>query len=301
MQRRALHADEAGGARDVAAEAADLRHQVLALEHLPRFPQRQPHQVLAAVAAGHGRHHRAHVLRQHVGIDHRLRVAPGQDHQPLHVVAQLAHVAGPVVRLQHGHGVLADEPARQAGAERDLLHEIFDQQRDVLATLGQRRHPDRHHGEAVVEVLAELAGRDLRFDVAAGRRDDADVDLYLVAAADPLEGLLHQHPQDLVLSLARHVGDLVDEQRAAMRLLQRAHLACLAVGGLLDAEQLDLHALRHHRGRVDDDEGTVGPGRVGMDRACGQLLAGAGGTDNQDAAVGRRDLLHRLAQLVDGG
>ena len=34
MQRRALHADELGGARDVAAEAADLRHQIFTLEHL---------------------------------------------------------------------------------------------------------------------------------------------------------------------------------------------------------------------------------------------------------------------------
>ena len=34
MQRRAFHADEGGGARDVAAEAAHLRQQVLALEDL---------------------------------------------------------------------------------------------------------------------------------------------------------------------------------------------------------------------------------------------------------------------------
>ena len=77
----------------------------------------------------------------------------------------------------------------------------------------------------MIEVLAELAGGDLGFDVAAGRGDDAHVDLHLVGAADALEGLLDQHAQDLVLGLARHVGDLVDEQRAAMRLLERADLA----------------------------------------------------------------------------
>ena len=33
----------------------------------------------------------------------------------LDVVAQLTHVARPVVRLQHGHGILADHALRQAG------------------------------------------------------------------------------------------------------------------------------------------------------------------------------------------
>ena len=37
MQRRALHADEFGGARDVSGESADLGDQVVALEHFPRL------------------------------------------------------------------------------------------------------------------------------------------------------------------------------------------------------------------------------------------------------------------------
>jgi hypothetical protein len=123
------------------------------------------------------------------------------------------------------------------------------------------------------------------------------VDLHLVGAADALEGLLHQHAQDLVLGLARHVGDLVDEQRAAVRLLERADLARLPVDHLLDAEQLKLHALRHHRGRVDDDERPVGAGRVAVrSRAASSLPAPA--SDDEDAAVGRRALLDRRPQLV---
>ena len=43
MQRRALHADEFGSARDVAAEPADLSHQIFALEDLAGFAQRQSH------------------------------------------------------------------------------------------------------------------------------------------------------------------------------------------------------------------------------------------------------------------
>ena len=90
--------------------------QIFALEHLARVAQRQAHQVLAAIAVRHARHHRADVLRQHRWpmID-GIRLAARQDHQPLDVVAQLAHIAGPVMRLQHRHRVVADLALRQAG------------------------------------------------------------------------------------------------------------------------------------------------------------------------------------------
>src|SRR5262249_40464800 len=86
VQSRALHADEFSRAGNVAPEPADLSDQVFALEHLAGVAQRQPHEMFAAVAAGHGGNHGTHVLRQHVGVDHRLRIAAGEDHEPLHVV-----------------------------------------------------------------------------------------------------------------------------------------------------------------------------------------------------------------------
>src|SRR5215470_6502257 len=48
VKGRPLHADEFGGARDVAAEPADLSKQVFTLEDLARITQRQAHQLLAA-------------------------------------------------------------------------------------------------------------------------------------------------------------------------------------------------------------------------------------------------------------
>ena len=127
--------------------------------------------------------------------------------------------------LQHRHGVLADLALGQARGGGDLVHEIVDQRGNVLAPLRQRRHPNRYHGKPVVEVLAEATLGDLLFQIARGRRDDADVDSDLVGAALALEGLLDQHAQDLLLGLARHVANLVDEQRAAVGLFQRAGLA----------------------------------------------------------------------------
>src|SRR6185437_16081432 len=43
VQRRALHADERRGARDVTREAADLDLEIFALERLARLAERRPH------------------------------------------------------------------------------------------------------------------------------------------------------------------------------------------------------------------------------------------------------------------
>src|SRR3712207_8026864 len=49
--------------------------------------------------------------------------------------------------------------------------------RSVLAPLGQRRNSERHHAEAMEEVLAEAALGDLGLQVARGGRQDAHVHL----------------------------------------------------------------------------------------------------------------------------
>ena len=79
----------------------------------------------------------------------------------------------------------------------------------------------------MIEILAESPGANLRFEIAAGRGDDAHVDAHLGGAADPLERLVYEHAHDLVLGLARQVADFIEEQRAGVRLLQRAHQASL--------------------------------------------------------------------------
>ena len=187
-------------------------------------------------------------------------------------------------------------------ATRNLLHEIEHEIGDVLAPFGERRHPHRHHREPVIEVLAEFAGRDIGFDVARGRGHDPHVDGDLVRAADPLEGLVDQHPQDLVLGLARHVGDFVDEQRAAVRLFERADLALLRrrSDASMPNSSVSIRsgviaaALMTRNGACARDDWAC-------KRAGGQLLAGAGRADDQHAAVGRRHLFDREAQLVDRG
>ena len=67
------------------------------------------------------------------------------------------------------------------------------------------------------------------------------------------------------------------------------------------AEQLDFHPLRRDRRGVDDHERAVGAARGVVQRARRQFLAGAGGADDQDAAVGLGGAVDGLAQLVHAG
>ena len=71
-----------------------------------------------------------------------------------------------------------------AGAPVVAVQEVGRQHRDVLRALPQRRDPQRHHVEAVEEVLAEDALAHALRQVAVGRRQDAHVDLLRPRRAD---------------------------------------------------------------------------------------------------------------------
>ena len=98
--------------------------------------------------------------------------------------------------------------------------EVVDEEVDVLLALAQRRDQDRQHVEAVEEVLAEAARLRLGGEVAVRRRDDADVDLDVLRVAEAADRLLLQHAQQLHLEVERQLADLVEEERAAVGLLE---------------------------------------------------------------------------------
>ena len=297
VQRRALHADELRRARDVAAEAVDLRQQILALEDLARLAQRQAHQVLGA-AVDRQRHVGADLLRQHVGRDHGAGSPPARIISRSMLLRSSRTLPGQSCACSTA---IASSPMRR-GARPEALRQLADEELDelgnVLAPFGEARHAQRHHVEAVIEILAEAALLHLALEVAAGGRDDAHVDRDLLRPAEAQELLLDKHPQHLALRLERHVGDFVDVKRAAVRFFQRADLARPA-GAILGAEQLFLDAVRRHGRGVEHDEGPIRAMRFQVDHARRQFLARARRAADEDAAVGRRHAIEAAAQLVD--
>ena len=191
--------------------------------------------------------------RQVPRLDER---AGRQNRRPLDDVAQLAHVARPVVLLEHPHRLLIDAGDRLLIAQVELVQERLHQQRQIVAPVAQRRQADREHVQAVEQVFAQLAllHRFERIDV--GRGDDAHVDRLLVPAAEAAEAALLQHAQQLDLRRRRHLADLVEKQRAAIGELEAA-LAAIGRAGeraLLVAEDLALEQRFGNGGAVDGDK-----------------------------------------------
>ena len=150
----------------------------------------------------------------------------------------------------------------------------------------------RHDVEAVVEVLAEPARRDLGVQRLVGRGQHPHVDRDGLRAADPRHHAVLQHAQHLGLRRGAHVAHLIEEQRAAVGLLELA-------GAVADGprersahvpEQLALDQLTRNRGAVHLDEGLVAPRRLPMDGARDELLAGAVLSRDEHARRRRRHL-----------
>src|SRR6476659_7265023 len=90
---------------------------------------------------------------------------------------------------------------------------------DVLRALAQRGQVQRQDIETIVEVFAETALRDRLTQSNIGRCHDANVDIDRLAPADTHDLSILEKPQKVSLQVDRHVADLVEEQRAAVRVL----------------------------------------------------------------------------------
>jgi hypothetical protein len=97
-----------------------------------------------------------------------------------------------------------------------------------LAALAQRREGQREHVEAVIEVLAEAPAATSLAQPAVGGREHAHVEGQSGSGRRAARPPLLQHAQQLGLQAERHLGDLVEQQRATLRLLELAGVGRLA-------------------------------------------------------------------------
>src|SRR5439155_19376588 len=138
----------------------------------------------------------------------------------------------------------------------------------------------------VVQILAEPARRDTRRQVPVGGRDDADVHLPPLRAADGTDLMLLEDAQPLRLQRGRDVADLVEEDRAAVGLREEA--GCVGDGageGAADVpEELALEERLGERGTVDGDERPLATRAVAVDRPRDELLPGPALARHEDRA-----------------
>jgi hypothetical protein len=123
-----------------------------------------------------------------------------------------------------------------------------------------------------------------------GGGDHPDIDLDRPRLADRHHLALLQHPQERHLRRRRQLGDLVEEEAAAVgrpdiagAILERAGEGAAAV-----AEELGLDQARRQGAAVDRDVGPR-PRRQRVQRPGDDLLAGAGGAAQEHRHVGAGD------------
>src|SRR5438046_799971 len=98
-------------------------------------------------------------------------------------------------------------------------------------------------------------------------RDDPNVGLHRFGAADPLESLFLEQSQDLGLKRQRHVADFIEEDGAAVALLELSDAAAVGAGerAFLVPEQLALQKVFRDRRTVEREERLFGSGAVLVD------------------------------------
>src|SRR5205085_8868500 len=130
---------------------------------------------------------------------------------------------------------------------------------------------------------AEVSLLDLLLEVLVRRRDDADVHFHGARRAEALDFAFLEHAQDLGLRLRAHVADLVEEDRAAVALLELADLLlrCAGERSLLVAEELRLDQLLGNRRAVHLHEALAAAQAVAMNGPRDQLFADAAFTGDQ--------------------
>src|SRR2546425_13233973 len=181
-------------------------------------------------------------------------------------VLQLSNIARPRVLRGAGHRL-----GRELLRPRVLLVEPGEEPRreegNLLFAFPERRNADFDHIEAVVEVLSELAAGHRVLQVPIRRGDHACVNINQPVAPHPREPKVLEHMEELGLEGERQLCNLVQADRALVRILELPRLPPVRAreGALLVAEELGLEQLRRDCGTIELDERTVAAGCSSMD------------------------------------
>src|SRR5262249_20962217 len=144
------------------------------------------------------------------------REPPRQDDRPLDHVLQLPDVAGPGIAHEPIHRFRGDRLDLAPESPREARKKEHRELRKVRCPFTQRRHAKGKHVETVEEVCPESPGAHGLLQIAIGRRDHPHVHTDRLVAADRLELLLLEYPQQLDLGLEWQLADLVEEDRAVV-------------------------------------------------------------------------------------
>ena len=101
---------------------------------------------------------------------------------------------------------------------------------DVLAAFGEPGHVEAPEVDAGEEVAAELAARDVVHEVAVRAADELEVAVLVLGGAEGAVGLLLDRLEEHRLGLHRQLADFVEEDDAAVGLLEEPDMVGAGAG-----------------------------------------------------------------------
>ena len=156
-----------------------------------------------------------------------------------------------------------------------LGQEMFHEERNVVATLAQRRQLNRNHVQAIEQIFAKRAGRDHPGEVRVRGGNHTHIHLDRLIVADALELPLLQGTQQLHLQRRARRPDFVQKERSLVCLLEST-LSCRGCAGKRTSdvtEQLCFEQRFRYRAAVQRDEAVCAPRTVVMNRTRDDFFA----------------------------
>src|SRR5208337_1537136 len=199
-------------------------------------------------------------------------------------VGKFAHVARPRITPHRLDSFVLDPRDRNRPhlPRVEKLDEMFGQERNIVEALPQRRYLNDARLETVVEVVAKAPRVHRLLRILIGRGDQAHVHRNLLGRSHRTHRVFLDGAQQLALRVGAHLGDFVQEQRAALGRAEQTQVLGVrsAERAALVSEQLALDQVPRYRRTVQRDERRPWLRAAFVNRVGHQLLARAALADD---------------------
>ena len=183
-----------------------------------------------------------------------------------------------------------------------LQQALHGQRNDVARALTQGQQTHAEGGDAVIQVLAELALHNGFLEVFVGGRHDAHIQLDGGLTAQASELALLQHAQQFALQVHGHFADFIQKQGAALGLLEQAFLFAVGAseGPFVMTKQHVFDQVVWHGRAVECHKGATGSARSFVQHTRQHFFARTRGAHQQGRNVGLCDSFGQSQQVLTG-
>ena len=155
-------------------------------------------------------------------IVERYAALLSRDDRPLDRVPKFPHVARPTVRLERGQRFGVESINILSVLLIEFLNEVGNKQIEVLKSFAQWRDRDPENVKAVVQVLPQFPACESFVKRAVSGGDHANFNWDAFFAANPSDLVVFENAKEFRLKLGLHLGYFVEEDSAAIGLLEDA-------------------------------------------------------------------------------